>query len=55
MFRTFNRPGYQVSVYRTIGPLVYVASCENLSSGFPTRFDTKRAEQPMKITRELKF
>ena len=57
----FTRPRYEVSVYRTIGPLVILnrfiynfirnvcaASQENPSLGFPTRSDTNRA-------RDLKF
>ena len=55
MFCAYTRPRYQVSVYRTIGPLVLVVTQENQSSGFPTRSDTNRAVQTQKIARGLKF
>ena len=38
-------------IFKMIG----VASWENLFSGYPTRSDTKRAVQPQKMARGLKF
>ena len=31
MFCAYTRPRYQVSVYRTIGPLVIALLCQNIS------------------------
>ena len=37
-------------------PVLYMSSVmRNLSSGFPTKSDTKRAVQPQKIATGLKF
>ena len=59
-----TRPRYQVSVYRTIGPLGFFCNddvetvnephCDR-SSRVPTRYDTNRAVQPQNMARGLKF
>ena len=38
MFCANTRPGYQVSVYRTIGPLVFLASQKDLFMPFLRMF-----------------
>ena len=44
MLCAYTRPRYQVSVYWTIGPLVYLFMLENIDCGYykkvPTVYDT---------------